>query len=100
MKKLLLFVVFICIQRVNANAQVFEGTVKDTKTNENLAYVNIGVIGKSNGTVTDDNGHFKLSLTNSNTDSLRISMIGYEPKTYLVSDFIMHYAPGKTNMLT
>jgi hypothetical protein len=100
MKKFLLFVVLVLIQQVNAYAQVFEGNVKEAKTNENLAYVNIGVIGKSSGTVTDDNGHFKLSLTNSNTDSLRISMIGYMPKTYLVSDFIMHYTPGETIMLT
>jgi len=99
MKKVLLFVVFVLIQQVTANAQVFEGIVKDAQTKENLSYVNIGVIGKSNGTVTDDNGHFKLSLNNSNTDSLRISMIGYMPKTYLVSNFIMHYNPGETIML-
>ncbi len=94
-----MFVVFVLIQQVNANAQVFDGTVKDAKTNENLAYVNVGIIGKANGTVTDDNGHFKLSLTNSNSDSLRISMIGYLPKTYLISDFIMHYTPGQIIML-
>lgn len=99
MKKILLFVVFLLIQRATANAQVFEGTVKDAQTNENLAYVNIGVIGRSSGTVTDDNGHFKLVLNNSNTDSLRISMIGYMPKTYSVSDFITHYSPGETIIL-
>lgn len=91
--------VFVLIQQVNANAQVFEGFVKDGKTNENLAYVNVGVIGKATGTVTDESGHFKLSLNNSNTDSLRISMIGYASKTYLVSDFITHYTPGETIML-
>jgi len=100
MKNLLLFIAFILIQWANANAQVFEGTVKDAKTNQNLAYVNIGVIGKASGTVTDDNGHFKLTLINSNTDSLRISMIGYMPRTYLVSDFIMHYSPGQVIALT
>jgi hypothetical protein len=100
MKKLLLFIAFVFIEGVNAHAQTFEGTIKDAKTNNNLAYVNVGVIGKSTGTVSDDNGHFKLSLNNSNTDSLRISMIGYEPKTYLVSDFIMHYTPGEIIMLT
>lgn len=99
MKRILLLVVFVLIQQVVANAQVFEGNIKDAKTNENLAYVNVGVIGKASGTVTDDNGHFKLSLNNSNTDSLRISMIGYMPKTCLVSDFIMHYTPGETIML-
>lgn len=100
MKKILLLVLFVLMQQVNAHAQIFEGRVKDAKTNEKLAYVNIGVIGKSSGTVTDDNGHFNLSLTNSSTDSLRISIIGYVPKTYLVSDFIMHYTPGESIMLT
>lgn len=99
MKKLLLFVVLVLLQHIIAHAQVFDGIVKDAKTNQNLAYVNIGIIGKANGTVTDDNGYFKLSLTNSNSDSLRISMIGYIPKTYLVSDFIMRYTPGQIIML-
>lgn len=99
MKKIMLFVVCVLIQQLNANAQVLEGIVKDAKTNNNLAFVNVGIIGKAIGTVTDDSGHFKLTLNNNGSDSLRISMIGYQPKTYRVSDFVMQFKSGQTILL-
>jgi len=88
LKKILFVTVLFLLQFACANAQIVEGTISDTKTNEKLQYVNIGLIGKATGTVTDNNGYFKLNLNNNNNDSLRISMIGYVPKTFLVSDFI------------
>jgi hypothetical protein len=100
MKKILLLAVIILLCNAGVFAQVLEGIVKDAKTNENLPYVNVGLIGKTTGTVTDDNGHFKLTLNNNGGDSLRISMIGYIPKTFLVKDFIIQYSTGTTILLT
>lgn len=100
MKKILLFAAFVLLQQAGVYAQAFEGIIKDAKNNENLAYVNIGIVGKTTGTVTDKNGHFTLILNVSGSDSLRISMIGYLPKTYLVSDFKLRYIPGGTIVLT
>lgn len=91
----LLLLFFAC-----ADAQVYEGIVKDAKTNENLVYVNVGILGKSTGTVTDNNGHFSLTLNGGGTDSLKISMIGYLPKSFLVTDFIKNYTPGKVILLS
>ena len=57
------------------------GKVVDTKTGLGLPYVNIGVIGKEIGAVSDREGVFQLDLSESQrADTLRISMIGYESK--------------------
>ncbi|MCJ8211076.1 carboxypeptidase-like regulatory domain-containing protein [Mucilaginibacter sp. RS28] len=82
-----------------ATAQVFEGTVKDQKTGEPLGYVNVGIIGKSLGTVTDETGRYKLNLTNHATDSLKFSMIGYQPKAFAVKDFVSSTAQNKVVLL-
>jgi hypothetical protein len=80
-----------------ANAQTFEGVVKDAKTNQPLPYVNVGIIGKSVGTVTDSAGRYKLNLANHDADSLKLSMIGYIAQTYQVSAFVK--TPHKTLLL-
>ncbi|MXV52107.1 hypothetical protein GS399_14100 [Pedobacter sp. HMF7647] len=69
----------------------FEGLVKDGDTNQPLAYVNIGIKNKSNGTVTDASGKFTIKLTD-DSDSLKISMIGYAPQIYKVSDFKQRFS--------
>lgn len=72
-------------------AQTIKGTVTDAKTNAPLPYVNIGVIGKGIGTVTDDKGHYSLSLNQNSADTIRISMIGYQPRAYVISDFLAKF---------
>lgn len=91
MKKNVLLLFIALILAYTANAQVFDGVVTDAKTTQLLAYVNVGIIGKSVGTVTNTDGIFKLSLTNSDADSLRISMVGYQAQTYKVSDYVKNY---------
>ena len=100
MKKILFAAILLVLQFACAHAQIVEGTINDAKTNEKLQYVNIGLIGKATGTVTDNNGYFKLTLNNNNADSLRISMIGYVPKTFLVNDFIRDYSENKAIALS
>lgn len=66
----------------------FKGNLKDNTTKEPLAYVNIGVIGKNIGTVSDMNGNFEIKLPEANnSDTLKMSMIGYESLIFTVSDF-------------
>jgi hypothetical protein len=97
MKKILLFVAFVLLQSANIYAQVVEGTIKDAKTKESLPYVNVGIIGKGVGTVTDIEGTFKLAINNNDTDSLKISMIGYHPQSFLVADLKKH--SGSLNIM-
>ena len=68
--------------------QKFEGIVIDQETQKPIKYVNIGVINKENGTVTNRKGGFELVLEeNNSSDSIRISSLGYDSKTYSIIDF-------------
>lgn len=53
------------------------GTVTDSKTGDALPGVDVIVKGTSNGTATDKNGKYSLSVANS-TDTLIFSYIGYK----------------------
>lgn len=97
MKKLFLTLTALVLLSTFAQAQVFDGTIKDAKTNAGLAYVNVGVVGKAAGTVTDTEGHYKLDLSQvGDADSLRMSMIGYAPKSFSVADLKKNGAQFKT----
>ena len=66
-----------------------EGYVRDAKTHSILPYVNIGIIGKNVGTVSNNTGWFKILIDSKYiNDSLRFSMIGYNSKTFVVSDAV------------
>jgi hypothetical protein len=68
--------------------QSFKGMVLKDETREGIGFVNVGIIGKNVGTVTDQLGNFNLVIDKRyDNDSLRFSLIGYEPKSYLVKDF-------------
>jgi len=72
-------------------AQTFViGQVIDAATKEPLPYVNIGLLNKNIGTVSDETGYFELEInTEQNSrDTLRFSMIGFETKSYTLNDFI------------
>lgn len=67
------------------NEVLLSGTIVDSKSNTALPYVNIGVLNKDWGTVSNTKGGFELELNESHiNDTLRISMVGYKPKIILV----------------
>jgi len=90
MKKLLLvfyFLIFL-FQQSHSQSKVYEGVLKDLNSKERLAYVNIGVLNKNSGTVSDVNGQFQLVLDEKYDDEiLKISIIGYKSLTYSVAEF-------------
>jgi hypothetical protein len=94
--KRLSFVALFVFTTLFAHAQMFDGVVKDAKTDQPLPYVNVGIIGKSVGTVSDTEGRYSISLTGHDADSLRISMIGYRPQSFLVEDFRKGYSSYKS----
>ncbi|WP_374951184.1 carboxypeptidase-like regulatory domain-containing protein [Mucilaginibacter sp.] len=71
-----------------ASAQSFEGVVKDAKTRQPLPYVNIGIVGKSVGTVTDSAGRYKMNFAGHEGDVIKFSMIGYTAQSFKVADFL------------
>jgi hypothetical protein len=81
---------FISVLLLSASlqAQVFSGKVLDAKTAETLPFVSIGIPGKSVGTVAQLDGSFNITISDIyNNDSIRFSIIGYEAKKMLVSEF-------------
>ncbi|MES2808272.1 MAG: carboxypeptidase-like regulatory domain-containing protein [Bacteroidota bacterium] len=84
-------VLAICIALICSTAtyaQLVTGTVKDAKTKQPLSFVNVGVVGKGLGTVTNDAGTFSLALEKYTKDSLRVSILGYKSQSFLVADIL------------
>ena len=100
MKTKLLIILFLSFTIWHLHAQSFEGIVKDAKTNEPLSFVNVGIVGKSIGTVTDDNGHFNITPNGNINDTLKISMVGYTPYTVSINDFVKGPPKGNVFLLT
>ena len=70
------------------NSQSKSGRVLSTETNSPVGFVNIGIIGKNIGTVSNEHGNFFIKLDKIyDNDSIRFSIIGYKSKTFLVSHF-------------
>lgn len=68
---------------------ILSGSIQDSKIKIKLPYVNIGVLNKEIGTVSDREGSFDFRLTESNVnDTIRISMIGYKPKILTVDNLL------------
>lgn len=79
-----LFPIFLFSQNIELAGQIIDENDKSA-----VAYANIGVLNQNIGTVTDDNGFFKfeISATVKDSDSVKISMIGYENQIFRVADF-------------
>ncbi len=77
MKFLIVFFFTFCIISSLFSQTVITGHVKDDKTNESMMGVNISVVGKTVGTVTDWEGNFELKLDQAPPLELRFSMVGF-----------------------
>lgn len=87
MKHIFLSLFVFCSVHLSGQ-ETYQGTILDNETSEPLAYVNIGVIGKNVGTVSNFQGEFDLAIaTELDADKLRISMVGYEKREFAVKDF-------------
>jgi hypothetical protein len=94
-----LYSLWLCIICAPVLAQTYSGSVTDASTNEPVPYVNIGIVKKGIGTVTDENGKFTLELAETYLhDTLRISMIGYQTRNFLVEDLQKNFPTGNVNI--
>jgi hypothetical protein len=79
--------IILFIFPIIAFAQTYSGNVLNEKK-EPLEYVNIGVIGKDIGTVSDVNGHYNINVgPEFDNDSIRFSYTGYTPVSIKMADF-------------
>lgn len=88
MKNLLsMLLLFISLATYSQN-KLIKGNILNFESNEPLPYVNIGIIDKSVGTVSDKNGFFKLLLNKHVTskDTIVFSHVGFKTEKFLVSD--------------
>lgn len=79
----------IIISSLNLFSQdLLEGQIIDGPSKLPLAWVNIGIVGENIGTVSNNEGNFKIEINEKyNQDTLRISTIGYKEQLFMVKDF-------------
>lgn len=80
-KNLLLLFLLSCIYcTVHAQTKIVSGRVSDAKTKESLIGVTVSVPGTKNGTTTDNQGRFSLSVPDA-VKSLTFAYVGYQLQT-------------------
>ena len=83
-----LFILNLFSNLVFSQEEMFiKGTILSDK-NKPLDYVNIGIVGTSLGTVSDEEGQFQLyfNATVKDSDIVRFSSIGFENQNFSVND--------------
>ena len=85
--RLLLLFSGLALPQIVSGQETISGMVR-TKNNIALSYANIGILGTSTGTVSDDEGNFTLYLSAqvSAKDTLRISRIGYKSQSFALTE--------------
>lgn len=85
-KVVLLF--FVLFSSGRGYSQSLKGKVFSNSTQTGIGFVNVVIVGKNIGTVSDRDGNFTIELDNIfNSDSLRFSIIGYESETLSILQF-------------
>ncbi len=74
---------------IESNGQVIKGQITDSKTNEPLEYVSIGILNTSYGTISNEKGYFEFEFKNIDLSStVRFSMIGFESQSFPISELL------------
>jgi TonB-dependent receptor len=73
---------FISMSVFAQNAGTLRGTIKDSKTKEDIIGATVFVQGINRGAATDINGFFSIAKFPVGTYTIKISFIGYETKIY------------------
>ena len=83
---LFLFAFLLCIPVLNAQ-YILQGRIIDALTKEPLPFVNVGVLKKELGTVSNEDGFFFLEVPDVFAkETLRFSMIGFDQRDFQVAD--------------
>lgn len=88
MNKILLISTLFLFQNILSQNFTLKGEVRDSKTNAILSYVNIGIPNENVGTVSNQEGQFKLKLNDTINLNREIyfSYIGYKTKTIKIGE--------------
>lgn len=87
--RVLSILLFLLMLILNLGAQERVGALLlDAKSGEPVIFANVGIPGKGLGTVSDESGKFSMIIPDSLKElSVRISCIGYLPKTFPVAQW-------------
>tara|TARA_R110002049_G_scaffold234457_1_gene407683 strand:- start:2085 stop:2912 length:828 start_codon:yes stop_codon:yes gene_type:complete len=97
MKKVLLVALFLFTTFVTFGQNTADGIIKNAQTNEPVPYVNIGILNRDKGTVSNEKGEFSLEIpTEFINDTIKVSSIGYETKIFIATEFIKTLKENKT----
>ena len=67
------------------------GKITDKKTNKEIEFANVGIAGKSIGTISNEDGEFELLVSKNLANyNLQVSYIGYKPYTMKISSIKGH----------
>lgn len=90
-----LLVLLLPFQLVHAQLPPLSGQLRDQETHAPLGFASVSVLRQPYGTVADAQGRFTLNLPPSyDADSVRLSLVGYAPRTWRVSDLRRLTAAG------
>ncbi|MCB0514855.1 MAG: carboxypeptidase-like regulatory domain-containing protein [Chitinophagales bacterium] len=82
-----LFIIIAIFNNYTIWAQDITGMVVNSANEQAIEFVNIGIVGKNIGTVSDENGHFSLFIdAHLDNDSILFSAIGYAPQWIKIAD--------------
>ena len=85
-KKIFVYLIFI-LSILNSSSQTLQIKVIDSISEKPIAYSNV-YFSNNNGLITDGTGNFELIKSQlSQNDSMYVSMIGYDKKSFLVNNF-------------
>lgn len=73
-------------------SQSFKGVVLDSITGVGIADVHVHSLSGNHGTITNEEGRFRIINSSNEKDSLRISHIGYEALELSVKEFSINYS--------
>lgn len=84
-----LSIIVLCFLVIySAKAQSFSGKILNASDKSPISFVNIGIVGKGVGTVSDMDGNYRIVLHDSLMENyIKISAIGFKSRVYSVSDF-------------
>ena len=85
--KILIILFFFIAQSVLLQAQIFNGEVRDSETEQPLHNANVLLLAEdSTGTATDENGLFTITHPIKDEDIIEISYVGYETHVITFKD--------------
>lgn len=100
MKSSILILIYLISNSI-CGQNTADGIIKNIETNEPIPYVNIGILNRDKGTVSNENGEFTLEIPNEFiNDTIKISSLGYVTKVFIANEFIKTLKENKTITLS